>query len=158
MQQWLDKWHNFQPREQMMLMLLAVAMVIFIIVMLVIVPLQNWRANEEQRAINSANELTRVRELVAQIKAKEAAPTRNSNQESLAVVIDNSLRKNDLIMRGFQPGSNQDARLRLENAAYPDLAQWLYDLEYEHGINIQELSLTPARVSGRLMVNLRVSR
>ena len=154
----LDKWHSYQPREQMMLMLLGLAMVVFIILMLVVVPLQNWRESEAQRLTNSTNELNRVRELVAQIKAKEAKPARNANQQSLAVVIDNSLRKNDLIMRGFQPGSNQDARLRLENAAYPDLAQWLYDLEYEHGINIQELSLTPARVSGRLMVNLRVSR
>lgn len=158
MDKWLDKWHNFQPREQMMLMLLGAAAVIFLIVMLVIVPLQDWRANEQQRLTSSTNELNRVRELVAQIKAKENTPTRNANQESLAVLIDNSLRKNDLIMRGFQPGSNQDARLRLENAAYPDLAQWLYDLEYEHGVSIQELSLTPARVSGRLMVNLRVSR
>ena len=154
----LNKWHSFESREQVMLMLLAVAMGIFLIVMLVIVPLHNWRASEEQRLLSSSNELNRVRELVAQIKAKEAAPARNPNQQNLAVVIDNSLRKNDLVMRGFQPGANQDARLRLENAAYPDLAQWLYDLEYEHGINIQELSLTPARVSGRLMVNLRVSR
>lgn len=158
MDRWLDKWHNFPPREQMMLMVLGIALVIFLILMLVIVPLQNWRTTEEQRFVNSTNELNRVRELVAQIKAKEAAPTQNANQQSLAVLIDNSLRKNDLVMRGFQPGSNQDARLRLENAAYPDLAQWLYDLEYEHGVNIQELSLTPARVSGRLMVNLRVSR
>jgi len=158
MDKWLAKWHGYQPREQVMLMLLGVAVAIFLIVMLVIVPLQDWRNTEQQRLDNSGNELTRVRSLVAQIKAKEAAPTRNTNRQSLAVLIDNSLRENDLIMRGFQPGSNQDARLRLENAAYPDLAQWLYDLEYKHGVNIQELSLTPARVSGRLMVNLRVSR
>jgi len=158
MDKWLDKWHSFAPREQMMLMLLGVATAIMIVVMLVIVPLQNWRASEQQRVDSSANELNRVRELVAQIKEKEKPQARNTNQESLAVLIDNSLRKNELVMRGFQPGSNQDARLRLENAAYPDLAQWLYDLEFEHGVNIQELSLTPARVSGRLMVNLRVSR
>lgn len=158
MDKWLDKWHSFQPREQMMLIFLGVATAIFLIVMVVIVPLQDWRASEQQRLTNSANELSRVRELVAQIKAKENTPTRTTRKESLAVLIDNSLRENDLVMRGFQPGSNQDARLRLENAAYPDLAQWLYDLEYEHGVNIKELSLTPARVSGRLMVNLRVSR
>ena len=49
-------------------------------------------------------------------------------------------------------------RLRLENAAYPALVQWLYDLEYRHGVSILDLSLTPATASGRLMVSLRVSK
>lgn len=158
MDRWLEKWHSYQPREQVMLVILGVAVVIFLLVILVVVPLQDWRATEQQRLTNSQNELMRVRELVAQIKANNVRSKPRGNEQSLAVLIDNSLSKNQLVMRGFQPGGNQDARLRLENAAYPDLAQWLYDLEYIHRVNIQDLSLTPARVSGRLMVNLRISR
>jgi general secretion pathway protein M len=73
------------------------------------------------------------------------------------VLINNSLNENELIMLGFQPGSKNDARLRLENVAYSSLTQWLYDLEYRHGINIEDLSLTPSKFSGRLMVSVRVS-
>ncbi|MBX2809595.1 MAG: type II secretion system protein M, partial [Cellvibrionaceae bacterium] len=130
----------------------------FVLFLLVVNPLLNWRDDELRRFEQSQSELAEVSNLVAQIKAQGASGSNKPRQSSLSVLIDNSLRENALVMRGFQPGGNQDARLRLENAAYSDLAQWLYDLEYRHGVNVQELSLTPAKVSGRLMVTVRVSQ
>ncbi|MBX2808989.1 MAG: type II secretion system protein M [Cellvibrionaceae bacterium] len=151
-------WQQCQLREQIFVATAAVVLTCFLVFLLIINPLLNWRGDEQRRFQQSQRDLLEVNNLVAQLKAKDAAAPPNTSQPRLSVVIDRSLQENSLVMRGFQPGGNQDARLRLENAAYPDLAQWLYDLEYRHSIYVQELSLTPAKASGRLMVTLRVSR
>jgi hypothetical protein len=38
-------------------------------------------------------------------------------------LVDNSLQKNDLTMSGFQPGKNNDTRLRLSDVPYESLVQ-----------------------------------
>ena len=154
----IEYWHQKNSKEQMILAVVAAACVLFLIYLLVVSPLLGWRNNEEKRYQQNRQELAEVKQLAAQVKANEAAKPSNGKKSNLSVLIDKSLRENDLQMRGFQPGSNQDARLRLENAAYPSLMQWLYDLEYRHGLHISELSLTPAQASGRLMVSVRVSQ
>lgn len=153
----MEYWYQKNSQEQTILAAVAGLAVLFLIYLLIVAPLLGWRNSAEQRYERNRQELAEVQQLAAQVKAKEAQPG-NSKKSNLSVLIDKSLRENDLEMRGFQPGSNQDARLRLENAAYPSLMQWLYDLEYRHGIHVDELSLTPAQVSGRLMVSVRVSQ
>ncbi|MFT6101904.1 MAG: general secretion pathway protein M, partial [Candidatus Endobugula sp.] len=78
--------------------------------------------------------------------------------KGLAGVIDKSLQANGLTMRGFQPGQKNDARLRLSNVAYTDLAQWLYDVEYQYNMIIEELSISQAKTPGLLMANIRVRK
>lgn len=153
----MEYWYQKNSQEQTILAVVAGLAVLFLIYLLIVGPLLGWRNSAEQRYERNRQELAEVQQLAAQVKAKKAQPG-NSKKSNLSVLIDKSLRENDLEMRGFQPGSNQDARLRLENAAYPSLMQWLYDLEYRHGIHVDELSLTPAQASGRLMVSVRVSQ
>ncbi len=151
-------WENHEPREQMILAVVGVVLAIFLFFFLAIDPVMSWHEKEKIRLERSLADVAEVKQLAARVQAKKKSSNNQRSKQSLAVLIDSSLRENELVMRGFQPGSKQDARLRLENAAYSSLAQWLYDLEYKHGVSIEDLSLTPAKLSGRLMVSVRVSQ
>ena len=151
-------WQDLEPREQLVVALGGGLIIPGLLYFLIIAPVLDWRAREQQqlqRAIANANE---VSQLVARVLAKQQSGDTEAVKTTLSVLIDESLRERNLVMRGYQPGPNDDARLRLENADYSSLIQWLYDLEYRHGITIQDLSLTPAQTPGRLMASLRVSR
>lgn len=151
-------WQNLEPREQLVVAAGTVAVTLGLLFFLVVAPVLEWQQREQQqlqRAIANANE---VSQLAARVLAAQQPDNTKKPETSLSVLIDNSLRERQLVMRGYQPGNNNDARLRLENADYASLIQWLYDLEYQHGITILELSLTPAQTPGRLTVSVRVSR
>lgn len=150
-------WDAHDTREQMILGGTGLALVLFLFYVLAVQPVLDWRATEKDRLSQVLAESIEVKQLVARIKSSKQAGGVVKSSGSLAQLINNSLTENKLVMKGFQPGSKNDARLRLENVAYSSLAQWLYDLEHQHGINIEDLSLTPAKFSGRLMVSVRVS-
>lgn len=157
MEKLISWWQGYEPREQVVLGAVGGAFVLFLLFLLVFAPLIDWHAKEKKNLVREQELLVDVKRLVAQIKAK-GKDNQSQGQQSLSVLIDNSLRENQLVMRGFQPGANRDARLRLDNAAYPALMQWLHDLEYRHKLSILDLSLTPARAPGHLMVNVRVGQ
>ena len=150
-------WEAHDSREQIILGACGVALILFLFYTLAVQPVIDWRTTEQDRLARALSESAEVKELVARVKAVKQAGGAVKPHENLAQLINRSLTKNQLVMRGFQPGSKNDARLRLEDVAYSSLIQWLYDLEYQHGINIEDLSLTPSKISGRLMVSVRVS-
>jgi general secretion pathway protein M len=154
----INWWEGYEPREQIIIAIVGSALALFLLFMLVIDPVLSWHDRELKKLEQSKELVVEVKELAARVKAKKRSGGNKRANKGLSVLIDSSLRENELVMRGFQPGANKDARLRLENAAYPSLAQWLYDLEYRHNVTVLDLSLTPAKASGRLMVNIRVSQ
>ena len=154
----LNWWGGLEPREQLVVSVGGVLMALGLFFFLILNPLLNWQDREQRYLQQTMADANEVRQLAARVIAKKQSGNNPQEKSSLSVLIDNSLRENELVMRGYQPGKNNDARLRLENAAYSSLAQWLHDLEYRHGITILDLSMTPAKVSGRLMVSVRVSQ
>jgi len=150
-------WQEHSPREQIILAGSGIALMLFLIYFLTIEPLIAWRLSEQNQLAGAQLESTEVMQLVTRIKAEKKSGLVLEEKSNLSVLINTSLNENDLIMRGFQPGSKNDARLILENIFYSSLVQWLYDLEYRHDINIEDLSLTPSSLPGHLMVSIRVS-
>jgi len=150
-------WEEHDPREQMMIAVGGFVAAVILFFLFAISPVMDWHAQEKKRLQQTKADVSEVQTLAARVQAKKTAGNNKKGSQTLAVLIDNSIRENDLVMRGFQPGSKKDARLRLENAPYPALAQWLYDLEYQHKVKVEDLSLTPSKLAGRLMVSLRVA-
>lgn len=150
-------WEEHDPREQMIIVVGGFVAAVILFFLFVISPVMDWHAQEKKRLGQAKEDVVEVQALAARVQAKKRAGNNKKGSQSLAVLIDNSIRENELVMRGFQPGSKKDARLRLENAPYPALTQWLYDLEYQHKVKIEDLSLTPSKLAGRLMVSLRVA-
>lgn len=149
-----ENWEERPLSEKRILAILGIFVVICLFYLLVVDTLVSWRAQEERQLLANQKIYTQVTRLAHRFEQQKAAP--NANSEGLATVIDKSLQKNGLTMRGFQPGKNNDARLRLSDVAYEALVQWLYDVEYKHNITIEELSISQAKTAGLLMANIRV--
>lgn len=156
MEKLIDNWKERPPSERMILAALAVMMVCTLLYLLVFDPLISWREREQSRLKGNERKLVQVEGLVKRFEQQPAEGEQSA--EGLASLIDASLRKNSLTMRGIQPGKNNDARLRLSNVPYESLTQWLYDLEYNHQISIEELNISQAKSQGLLMVNIRVKK
>lgn len=150
-------WQDHDPREQMIIAVGGSIAAVILFFLFVVSPVMDWHAQEKKRLTQAREDVSEVQALAARVQSKKKTGRGKKSGQTLAVLIDKSIRENELVMRGFQPGSKKDARLRLENAPYPALAQWLYDLEYQHKVTIEDLSLTPSKLSGRLMVSLRVT-
>jgi len=153
----LSWWEEHSPRDQMIIAVGGFIAAVILFFLFFISPVMDWHAQEKKRLVQAKEDVSEVQSLAARVQANKKSAGNKKGGQTLAVLIDSSIQKNELVMRGFQPGSKKDARLRLENAPYPALTQWLYDLEYQHKVKIEDLSLTPSKLAGRLMVSLRVA-
>ena len=149
-----ENWEERPLSEKRILAILGVLVVISVFYLLVVDTLVTWQAQEERKLLSNEKIYTQVTHLAHRFEQQKTAS--DTNSEGLATVIDKSLQENGLTMRGFQPGKNNDARLRLSDVAYEALVQWLYDVEYKHNITIEELSISQAKTAGLLIANIRV--
>lgn len=149
-----ENWHERPLSEKRILGVIAVVVIISLFYLLVFDPIVSWRAQEQKRFSANQRVYSQVARLVDRFEKQQASP--ENEKDGLASIIDTSLQENGLAMRGFQPGKNNDARLRLNDVAYEPLAQWLYDLEYRYNIAIEELSISQAKTQGLLVASIRV--
>lgn len=151
-------WVQLERREQVVVIIGVVMFALGSLFFFVLLPLESWRSTAVENLDSSQAELNEVRQLVAQIQAQESMFGTTELAKNLSVLVDTSLRKNNLSMRGFQPGNDNTVRLRLEEASFSAFIQWLYELEYEHNVTVLDLSITPSRTPGRSVVSIRISQ
>jgi len=152
-----DNWHERPLGEKRILLLLGTSIVCVLFYLLVFDPIVTWR-EQEHKKLSAKNRIhLQVERLVNRYQQQQKSSD-DKETKGLAGVIDKSLQANGLTMQGFQPGQKNDARLRLSNVAYTDLAQWLYDVEYQYNMIIEEFSISQAKTPGLLMANIRVRK
>lgn len=74
---------------------------------------------------------------------------------SLVLIVDSTLREHDLhgALQRSQPGSNNDIRVELRNAAFDDLVLWLGDVSSRYGLQVQTASFLAASEENNGRVN-----
>lgn len=150
--------NKYNRREQLLILGLAGFLVLFILWAAIISPLHKKRDTLLRQNTATTESLGRVQMMAAQIQQLQNQGAQAQSGENISGIIDTSLRNNGLKMDGFQPGPAGDVRVRLEMARYDALMQWLYELEYRHGISILEISLAETRDIGVVTVNLRLQK
>jgi general secretion pathway protein M len=157
MNQLLTLFNKYNRREQMMLLGCAVAVVVYLLWLVVLTPIQSKRDQLLAANTSSTQALGRVQIMAAQIQQQRSQGT-TGNAVNISGVIDSSLRANGLSMSGFQPGANGEVRVRLERASYEALMQWLYEMEFNQGISVSDLSIASTNDAGQVTVNLRLHK
>ncbi|MEJ2443440.1 MAG: type II secretion system protein M [Exilibacterium sp.] len=156
----LDWFYQRDRSEQIILALGALVLLIYVLWFMVLQPM--GKAREEQRRINvaTAEQLSRVRILAAELKSSEqqsgGSGRRRRGGGSIAELLDQTLRQNNLSMKGFQPSSNGEVKLRLDGVAFDNLLQWLYELESQHQVEVRELSVLSGKSAGIVIANVRL--
>ena len=149
-----DNWTERPLSEKRILLVVGVFTIVCLFYLLVVDSLVSWREHEAKKLVANQKIYAQVSRLVSRFEQQNN--TENNVSSGLATIIDESLQANALAMRGFQPGKNNDARLRLSDVSYDALMQWLYDIEYKHHMTIEEISIAQTKTAGVLTANVRV--
>lgn len=149
---------RYNRREQTMLLGVGVIVILYLLWMLVLAPIQANRDKLAKGNTTANQTLGRVQIMVAQIQQVRGQNAHAGESENINGLIDSTLRANGLAMSGFQPGTAGEVRVRLDRAAYEPLMQWLYDIEFKHGINVRDLSIASTNDPGQVTVNLRLQK
>jgi general secretion pathway protein M len=151
-----EDWQERPEAERRVLAMVGALMLICAIYFLIVDPVHIYKEKQQRLMTAETNVYSRVVPLVDRIKSISSVS--GQVQEGFATLIDNSLQENGLTMRGFQPGKNNDVRLRLNDVPYESLVQWLYDLEYKHNVVIEEMSVSPSKETNLLLVSIRIKK
>ena len=99
-----------------------------------------------------------------QIQASsQGAPAVNPGNQSLVVIVDNSLRQRGLtnsLQRSQPTPSGTGIRVEFENAAFDDLMLWLGDLHRGYGLELESGSFSVASgdIPGRVNSSVTLQR
>jgi general secretion pathway protein M len=157
MRDWFD---SLQARERLFVITAAGFLVFAVLYLGVWMPLDRGQKSLALSVDNWKSALLQLRPLKSQLQTTASAQAADRNQ-SLVVIIDNTLRKRGLYgaLQRSQPTANNGIRVEFENVAFDVLVVWLGDLSSNYGLQVQSGSFSNPRDSeGRVNSTLTLER
>lgn len=154
MKEWFAQ---LNQREQMSLLALGLAVALYLLYVLVWSPLDSQR---EQLALQNAaiaESQVRVDAMVSELLQLRAGGVKTGAKRNLTSVINESTSRLQLPVIRLQPNSRGEIQVRLENAVFDDVLQWLYQMEYTEQMLVREVSLTQSNTAGLVNVTARIA-
>lgn len=150
---------RFNRRDQTALLICALVVTLYLLWALLLNPLANRYQAQLTNNAAASESLARVNVLAAKLKlARESGNTANpqAGADNISQLVYSSLQENGISLTQFQPGSQGEARVRLDRAPFEPLLQWLYELENNHQVTVRELSIAMSNDPGLVTVNARL--
>jgi general secretion pathway protein M len=149
---------QLSQRDQMSLLVLGLALVLYAVYMFVWSPLDRLRDDLAVQNTAIAESRVRVDAMVSQLlelrKTGAAAPGAKRN---LTSVINESTARLQLPVIRLQPNSRGEIQVRVENATFDAVLQWLHEMEYKEDLLVREVSLTQSGSVGRVNITVRIA-
>ncbi len=147
-------------RDQAMLALLAGVLALFVLYQVLWHPLATANQRLENQNAAAQKSLAAVTQMAAQLHALQQANTQatSAQNENLTQLVDRTVAANNLRMSRFQPGSNGDVQVRLDNMPFDQVLRWLNELESAQAVTIRELVIAPGSATGLVSVSARLFR
>lgn len=149
--------YNLEPREQVLVTTATVFVAFAIVWFGVWAPLDRNHADTELRVESWQRSLAELRPMRGPLQmANSGRPASQGQNQSLVVIIDNSLRQRTLtpyLQRSQPTPSGTGIRVEFEAAPFDDLMLWLGDLHRQYGLELESGSFstsssdTPGRVN-----------
>lgn len=158
----MREWFNqLAPREQWMVGSAAVVVGIMLYFLVVWEPLSK-DAKRLNSDLGDARDLVvymqQVRAEVAQLGGRSSAPQRSGR--SLLAEVDSSGKRSGIsqYVKRIQPDGQTRVRLWLEDAPFEPLTAWLYKLQSQQGITLENGSLDRDSKNGTVKARLTLTR
>lgn len=160
MKTWFDQ---LDARERLLVSIAALLAVFALIVVLGIRPIMQQTARGEARVSQKQqllSELERLAERLGPQTGGAEIAAADGGEQSLVVVIDRTTRANGLApyLKRNQPDGANAIRLRLENAPFDVIVEWLGLLSARYGLTATSANIDTAGAAGRINCNLTLSR
>ena len=154
MKEWFAQ---LNQREQMSLLALGLAVALYLLYIFVWSPLD---ARRDQLALQNtaiAESQGRVDAMVSQVLQLRQGGAQAGAKRNLTALINDSTSRLQLPVMRLQPNSRGEIQVRIENASFDVLLQWLHEMEYGEGLLVREVSITQANSAGRVNITVRVA-
>jgi len=149
---------GLNQREQLSVLLLVIALVLYLLYILALAPLDSRRDALKLQNAAIAESRVRVDAMVSQLLELRKDGGGTGARQNLTAEINASTGRYALPVMRLQPNSRGEIQVRLENAPFDKVMEWLYEIEYEKGLLVRELSLTQAGTVGQVNVTVRVAQ
>ncbi len=154
MKEWFFR---LEQREQMSLLLLSLALGLYLLYMFVWSPLDSRREQLQVQNGVIAESRVRVDAMVSQLLQLREGGVKPGAKGNLTSVINESTGRFKLPVMRLQPNSRGEIQVRMENAPFDSVLQWLYEMEYGNGLLVREVSVTQTGTVGHVNVTVRVA-
>ena len=149
---------QLNSREQMSLLALGAALALYLLYMLVWSPLDSQRDSLVAQNSTIAGTLQRVDAMVSEVLHLRDSGVQVGARRNLTTLINQSTSRLQLQVSRLQPNSRGEIQVRLENAAFDDVLQWLHEMEYKEGLLVREVSVTQTGTVGRVNATVRIAQ
>jgi type II secretory pathway component PulM len=149
---------QLNQREQISLLVMVIAVAMYLLYVLVWSPLDYRRDALAQQNTAAAESLARVDAMVSELLHLRSSGAQAGARRNLTSVINQSTGRLQLPVSRLQPNSRGEIQVRLENAAFDDVLQWLHEMEYGEGLLVREVSVTQAGSAGRVNATVRIAQ
>ncbi|MBT4522900.1 MAG: type II secretion system protein M [Halieaceae bacterium] len=153
-----DWFTQLNQREQLSLLLLTLALGSYLLFVVVWSPLIDMRDEMADRNKGVAEQLQRVEALVWEVGQLRNLGVDHGGRRNLTALINQSTRRLNLGIRRFQPNSRGEIQVRLESTSFDNMMRWLYEMEYEEGLLVREVSVTPTSDAGLINATVRIAQ
>ena len=153
-----DWFAQLNQREQMSLFILSLAVGLYLLFVLIWSPLATKRDALEVQNSAIAGSLARVDAMVSELLQLRDGGASVNTRRNLTSLINQSTSRMELQVSRLQPSSRGDIQVRLENAAFDDVLEWLHEMEYREGLLVREVSVTQAGSLGRVNATVRIAQ
>lgn len=156
MKEWFTK---LSLREQIAVLVMSIALAVYVVWWLLIVPQGRAIDALVERNRKQVEVLHKVESMVSEIGALRAESGRvgASGRTRLVALLNDSANRYQLRLTRLQPNSRGAVQLRFDTAALEPLLRWLYALENDEGLIIEELSLNQTGTAGVVSASVRVA-
>ena len=153
-----DWFAQLNQREQMSLLVLVWPLGLYLLLIIVWSPLASKRDALEVQNSAIAGSLARVDAMVSELLQLRDGGASVNTRRNLTSLINQSTSRMELPVSRLQPSSRGDIQVRLENAAFDDVLEWLHEMEYREGLLVREVSVTQAGSVGRVNATVRIAQ
>ena len=158
-----DWWMGLAQRERFLLAGAGLFLTVVLAYVLLIRPLYAETTRASNRVEQKLALLSDARAAAGRLGGSVSVrtnPIPGQDDVSLVVIVDRTARSNGLAptLKRNQPITEREIRVRLENAPFDQLMQWLGLLQRQYGIDIQSASFDGATETGVVTSTLILER
>ncbi|MGS0537084.1 MULTISPECIES: type II secretion system protein GspM [unclassified Pseudoalteromonas] len=149
-QQLVKYWRSLKEQEQQLVMIAGGIFVIFVLVMGIFRPLNNAIAKAQQDQVKQQELLTWVDSSIVRLKA--AGSRSVVNNKNLSQIVNATRGRFGITISKMQPNDNS-LRLTIDSVQFNKLVQWLDEIVYKEGVQIENLDLSRDDKQGYVRVS-----
>ncbi|MDN3380813.1 MULTISPECIES: type II secretion system protein M [unclassified Pseudoalteromonas] len=149
-QQLVKYWRSLKEQEQQLVMIAGGIFVIFVLVMGIFRPLNNAIAKAQQDQVKQQELLTWVDSSIVRLKA--AGSRSVVSNKNLSQIVNATRGRFGITISKMQPNDNS-LRLTIDSVQFNKLVQWLDEIVYKEGVQIENLDLSRDDKQGYVRVS-----